>query len=42
MMAFLDDVFGRRLLLRWAKMNGCEEQVMQRLRELEEAAGRRR
>ncbi len=32
--AFLDDVFGRGFLLRWAKMNDCEEWIDQRLREL--------
>ncbi len=33
--AFLDDVFGRGFLLRWAKMNDCEEQIAERLSELE-------
>jgi hypothetical protein len=33
--AFLDDVFGRGFLLRWAKMNNCEERIEERLSELE-------
>ena len=33
--AFLDDVFGRGFLLRWAKTNDCEERVEGRLSELE-------
>ncbi len=36
MMALLDDVLGRGFLLRWAKMNYCEEWMQSRLSELEE------
>ena len=34
MIAFLDDVFGRGFLLRWARMNDGEEWIDQRLPEL--------
>ena len=36
MLAFLDDVFGRGFLLRWAKINDCEEWMREMLRELYE------
>jgi len=36
MIAFLDDVFGRGFLLRWARMNDCEERVERLLVELGE------
>jgi len=37
---FLDDVFGRGFLLRWAKMNDCGEWMAERLRELAQGVGR--
>ena len=36
MIAFLDDVIGRPFLERWARMNGWEAWMAERLRELEE------
>ncbi len=34
--AFLDDAIGRPFLERWARMNGCEAWMAERLRELED------
>ena len=34
MIAFLDDVIGRGFVLRWERMNDCEQWVEERLREL--------
>jgi hypothetical protein len=34
MIAFLDDVFGRGFLERWARMKDCEDWMRERLHEL--------
>ena len=36
MIAFLDDVIGRNFVVRWARMNDCEEWMEQRISELTE------
>ena len=33
MIAFLDDMFGRGFLLRWARMNDCEEWLLKLMKE---------
>ena len=38
MIAFLDGVYSRSFLLRWAKMNDCEEWMHDRLWEIDRAS----